>query len=149
MQQAAEMAKNMSEDDLKRMGVGSSEEADMMKNMDPAQMESMMNMSASMRGGGGAGGASGGAPPDPSAMMNDPQMMKAAEDMMKNMSPEMLSSMAKASGMDISEDKAKMVAKFLPYMLKLFKVWTYIKKAWTAMWSSRGRVILAVVVLLV
>jgi len=171
IQQAAAMAQNMSEEDLMRMGVGSGEEADMMKkaaeqmaanpdmmkqvsemmkNMDPAQMESMMNMSASMRGGpGGPGGPGGGAPPDPTAMMNDPGMMKAAEDMMKNMSPEMLSSMAKASGMDISEDKAKMVARFLPYMLKLYKVWTYIKRAWTAMWSSRGRMILALVVVLV
>merc|ERR1712113_58649 len=87
--------------------------------------------------------------PDPSAMMSDPDMMKATEDMMKNMSPEMLASMAKASGMDISEDKAKMVARFLPYMLKLFRVFTYLKKMWSAMWSPKGRVILAVVVLLV
>merc|ERR1712032_461633 len=103
-----------------------------------------------MRGAGGGmpgGGAGEGGMPDPSAMMSDPDMMKATEDMMKNMSPEMLASMAKASGMDISEDKAKMVARFLPYMLKLLRVFTYLKKLWSAMWSAKGRVVLAVVVL--
>merc|ERR1719401_933813 len=85
---------------------------------------------------------------DPSAMMSDPDMLKATEQMMSSMSPEMLASMAKASGMDISEDKAKLVARFLPYMLKLLRVFTYLKKLWSAMWSAKGRVILAVVVLL-
>mmetsp|Transcript_91112 Transcript_91112/g.195379 ORF Transcript_91112/g.195379 Transcript_91112/m.195379 type:complete len:566 (-) Transcript_91112:181-1878(-) len=172
IRQAMEMTKGMSEEDLKRMNIKSPEEADMMrkaaeqmasdpnltkqmsdmmKNMSPEQMESMMNMSSAMRGGGGGsmdmggkGGGSGGM--DPAAMMGDPDMMKAAEQMMSNMSPEMLSSMAKANGVDISEDKAKMVAKFLPYMLKLMRVWGYVKKAWSAIWSKNGRVILAVTV---
>jgi len=177
MKQAMSMAQNMSDDDLTKMGISNPGEADMMKkaaeqmasnpdmmkqvsdmmkNMDPAQMESMMKMSAGMRGGGGMpgmpgmpGGADGeGGMPDASAFLNNPEMMKATEDMMKNMSPEMLSSMAKASGVDLSEDKAKMVARFLPYMLKLFKVFTYLKRAWSAMWSARGRMVLAAVVIL-
>lgn len=174
IKQAAEMAKGMSEDDLKKMGVDNPEEADMMKkaaeqmaanpdmmkqvsemmkNMPPEQMESMMKMSAQMRGGGGMPGMEGmggaGGAPDPSAMMSDPGMMKAAEDMMKNMSPEMLASMAKASGMDISEGHAKYVARFLPYLLKLMRVFAWLKKMWSVMWSAKGRVVLAVVVLLI
>merc|ERR1719464_593071 len=101
----------------------------------------MMNMSSKMRGG-GAAGADGGMP-DPSAMMNDPDMMKATEDMMKNMSPEMLASMAKASGLDLDEGKAKMVARFLPWLLKLMRLFGYLKKAWSAAFSRRGRLILA------
>merc|ERR1712137_1324560 len=41
----------------------------------------------------------GGGSLDPSSLMSNPDMMKATEDMMKNMSPDMLSSMARASGM--------------------------------------------------
>merc|ERR1712012_752083 len=97
----------------------------------------------------GRGGACGGGAGDGGDGMPDPSaMVKATEDMMKNMSPEMLASMAKAAGLDISDDKAKMVARFLPYMLKLLRIFTYLKKMWSAMWSARGRVIMAIIVLL-
>merc|ERR1719230_1138296 len=99
-----------------------------------------MNMSRSMGGAGGMPGMGGGMPGmdamagkggmDPSAMMNDPDMLKATEQMMKNMSPEMLASMAKASGMDLSEDKAKLVAKFLPWLMRLMRWFGHLKKGW-------------------
>lgn len=183
IQQAAEMTKNLSEEDLKRMNINSPEEADMMrkaaeqmaadpnltkqmsemmKNMGPEQMESMMEMSRSMGGMGGMGGG-GGMPGgmagmmagmgggkggmDPSAMMSDPDMMKATEQMMSSMSPEMLASMAKASGMDISEDKAKMVARFLPLMMRLMRWFGYLKKGWNQLWTRNGRIGIAVFVL--
>merc|ERR1712226_988951 len=109
----------------------------MMKNMTPEQMESMMNLSSQMRGGGGPAAAmrGGGEAMDPSTMMGDPDMMKAAEQMMSSMSPEMMASMAKASGVDISEDKAKMAVKFLPYLMRLMRLWGHLKKAWKAVWS--------------
>merc|ERR1719335_664278 len=99
--------------------------SEMMKNMSPEQMQSMMDMSAKMRGGGAASGAKGpgDGPPDVASMMNDPDMMKATEDMMKNISPEMLQSMmspemlqsiSKSSGVEIDESRAKTIAKVLP-----------------------------------
>lgn len=168
VQQAMDMTKGMSEEDLKRLNMSGQDAemmrkaaeqmtanpdlmksmSEMMKNMPPEQLESMMNLSAKMRGGGGPGGMDGPGAMDPSALLNDPEMMKAAEQMMKSMSPETLASMAKASGVDLSEDKAKMITRFLPYMLKLLQLFGYLKKAWTAMCSARGRVVLAVVVLI-
>merc|ERR1711920_1646 len=110
----------------------------------------MMQMSRSMGGTGGGGGSmpsfGGQSGMDPSAMMSDPDMMKATEQMMSSMSPEMLASMAKASGLDISEDKAKMVAKFLPWMMRLMRWFGHVKKVWSAVWSRNGRIGLAVVV---
>merc|ERR1719265_2996428 len=103
--------------------------SNMMKNMPPDQLQKMMEMSANMRrgGGGGMGPPGGGGAPDADAMeamMNDPEMMKAAEDMMRNMTPETLSSMAKASGIDLPEDKAEMIGKFMwvvPYLMKAMR----------------------------
>merc|ERR1712232_1407378 len=104
-----------------------------------------------MRGGGGGPAAAGpnGAPMDPSAMMSDPDMMKATEEMMGSMSPEMLSSMAKASGVDISEDKAKLIAKSLPTMLRLMRWFGHLKKGWKHMWSPKGKIVLAVIIVLI
>merc|ERR1711972_241124 len=97
-------------------------------------------------------GKGGGAPSpegvDPTSILNDPDMMKATEDMMKSMTPETLASMARASGMDISEDKAKLVARLLPWLMKFMRVFGHLKRFWSAMWSPRGRVFLAVAVLL-
>mmetsp|Transcript_61934 Transcript_61934/g.191763 ORF Transcript_61934/g.191763 Transcript_61934/m.191763 type:complete len:557 (-) Transcript_61934:102-1772(-) len=166
LQQAMNMTKDLSEEDLKKMNIHSKEQADMMrqaaeqmasnpeltkgltdmmKNMSPDQVQEMMKLSGGMRG----GGAGGMGPPgnmDPSAMMSDPDMLKATEEMMKNMSPETLASMAKASGMDISEDKAKLIAKFLPLIMRLMRWFGYLKRLWAAMWSKNGRLVLAGVV---
>eukprot|EP00413_Alexandrium_margalefii_P011573 CAMPEP_0204550318 /NCGR_PEP_ID=MMETSP0661-20131031/25033_1 /ASSEMBLY_ACC=CAM_ASM_000606 /TAXON_ID=109239 /ORGANISM="Alexandrium margalefi, Strain AMGDE01CS-322" /LENGTH=130 /DNA_ID=CAMNT_0051557273 /DNA_START=15 /DNA_END=407 /DNA_ORIENTATION=- len=118
--------------------------------MKPEQMQEMLKLSGSMRGGPGGGGGGMPAMPaggmDPSAMMADPDMLKATEEMMKSMSPETLASMAKASGLDISEDKARLVAKFLPYMMRLMRWFGYLKKLWSAMWSKNGRLVIAGVV---
>lgn len=173
LQHAVNMTKDMSDEDLKRMNIKSKEEADMMrsaaermaadpdlakglsdmmKNISPEQMQEMMKLSGSMRGGGADGmpsmpGGMGGM--DPSAMMSDPDMLKATEQMMKNVSPEMLASMAKANGMDISEDNAKRVAKFLPYLMRLMRWFSYLKKLWGMMWSKNGRMVLAGAVVLI
>merc|ERR1712113_258588 len=98
-----------------------------------------------MRGKGGEGSSPD---VDPASILSDPDMMKATEEMMKSMSPETLASMARASGMDISEDKAKFVARLLPWLMKLMRVMGHVKKMWSAMWSPRGRVVMAVLVLL-
>lgn len=168
IQQAVEMTKGMSEDDLKKMNINSPEEADMMrkaaeqmasnpdltkqisemmKNMPPEQLQSMMDLSARMRGG-TAGGMPSSAGMDPSSFMSDPDMMKATEEMMKGMPPETLASMARASGLDISDDKAKIIARFLPWMMKLMRWFGYLKRGWSAMCSPTGRVVLAVIVLM-
>merc|ERR1719356_2265633 len=137
--------------------------SNMMKSMPPEQLQRMMELSSQMRSG-GAGGATasdgldsadGGSMDSPdskaamSAMMNDPEMMKATEEMMRNMSPETLASMAKASGLDLDEGKAKMVARLLPWLMRLMRVFGYIKRGWSGLFSRRGRYILAAIVLLV
>merc|ERR1711972_84731 len=104
-----------------------------------------MDLSSRMRGT-NAGASSSDV--DPASVLSDPEMMKATEEMMKSMSPETLASMARASGMDISEDKAKLVARLLPWLMKFMRVFGHLKRFWSAMWSPRGRVFLAVVVLL-
>eukprot|EP00490_Sorites_sp_Unknown_P030380 CAMPEP_0114685044 /NCGR_PEP_ID=MMETSP0191-20121206/59940_1 /TAXON_ID=126664 /ORGANISM="Sorites sp." /LENGTH=171 /DNA_ID=CAMNT_0001968845 /DNA_START=171 /DNA_END=686 /DNA_ORIENTATION=+ len=114
----------------------------MMKNIPPDQMQKMMEMSMKMKQGGGD-------PKDASQMLNDPEMMKAAEEMMKNMSPEALQSMAKSAGIEVSESHAKMMSKVMPYLMKCLKLWGFIKRMFVAMFSARGRVILAVVILMV
>lgn len=112
--------------------------SEMMKNMDPEQMEKMMEMSKTMRerrrGGGGSSGGAGGEDGDgpegmdPAAMsgamgsfMDDPKMMKAAEDMMKSMKPETLSAMAKSQGVDLDEDKARMMSRLVPWIMRLMR----------------------------
>merc|ERR1719498_71592 len=135
IQQNPELGKQMSE---------------MIKNMPPEQMQKMMEMSANMRGGKGGSGGGPAGPPDASAFLDDPDMMKAAEDMMKNMSPEMLAGMAKSQGIDMDENKAKMLGKMMPYMpyvLKCMRAFGLVKRGFKNMFSARGRIIIAVVVL--
>lgn len=114
----------------------------MMKNIPPEQMQKMMDMSMKMKSGGDG-------TQDPSQMLNDPEMMKAAEEMMKNMSPEALQSMAKSAGMEVSESQAKMISRVMPFMMKALKLWGHVKGMFSAMFSPRGRIVLAVVILLV
>eukprot|EP00435_Cladocopium_sp_Y103_P018264 s2781_g4.t1 len=114
----------------------------MMKNMPPEQMQKMMEMSMKMKSGGAD-------PKDASQMLNDPEMMKAAEEMMKSISPEALQSMAKSAGIEVSESHAKMMSKVMPYLMKCLKLWGFIKRMFAAMFSARGRMILAAVILFV
>mmetsp|Transcript_46727 Transcript_46727/g.84341 ORF Transcript_46727/g.84341 Transcript_46727/m.84341 type:complete len:533 (+) Transcript_46727:95-1693(+) len=116
----------------------------MMSSIPPEQMQKMMEMSMKARQGGDGSG-----PKDPMEMMNDPDMMKAAEEMMKNVSPDMLQSMAKASGVELGDGQAKMISRVMPFMLGCFKAWGYVKKPFQAMWSPKGRIVLAVVILLI
>jgi len=156
MKQVMEMTKNISPEELAKMTGGNPEEAkmmqqaaeemaknpelgkqmsDMMKNMDPKEMEKMMEMSKNMREKrANSGGESNGPLGDTQAlggtmgnMMNDPQMMKAAEDMMKSMKPETLSAMAKSQGMDLDEDKARMMTKMIPWVMKVMRGLAYCK----------------------
>lgn len=120
--------------------------SEMMKNIDPEQMQKMMDQGMRRRGQGSSSSSDAG-PPDMSDMLNNPEMMKAAEEMMKNMSPEMLTSMAKSSGLDINEDQAKMMTKlmpFIPYAMKAWRCFSWVKKN---VFSSRGRVLLAAFIL--
>merc|ERR1719517_189892 len=118
----------------------------------------MMDMSAKMRGGGGAASGAGGAgdgPPDVASMM------KATEDMMKNISPEMLQSMmspemlqsiSKSSGVEIDESRAKTIAKVLPWVLpwlmRFMRWFSYLRKIWSSSWN-RKRIGLSVLVVIV
>lgn len=51
--------------------------------------------------------------------------------------------------MEVSESHAKMISKVMPYLMKALKLWGYIKKMFVAMFSARGRIILAVVIVMV
>jgi len=113
----------------------------MMASIPPEQMQKMMELSMKAKQGDGS--------KDPMDMMNDPDMMKAAEEMMKNVSPEMLQNMAKASGVEVSDGQAKMISRVMPFMLGCFKVWGYVKKPFKAAFSPKGRIVLAVVILLI
>lgn len=133
------VAKQMSEnpDMAKQM-------TEMMKNVSPEQMQNMMKLTATMRGDGKGDDDEGGM--DPSALLNDPDMIKVTEDLMKNMSPEMLASMARASGVDMSDDKAKLVAKFLPWIMTLIRWFGYIKRVLGFFFTKKGRIAVAVIV---
>ena len=56
---------------------------------------------------------------------------------------------AKFAGVEVSDSHAKMLSKVMPYMMKALKLWGYIKKMFQAMFSARGRIVLAVVIVLV
>ena len=91
--------------------------ASMMKNMKPEAMEGMMKMASEMKDM-GLDPTSGGAP-SADAMskmaekMKDPAMQAAMSDMMKNISPEQLKEMSKASGMNMSDEQAEQTAKMM------------------------------------
>jgi len=133
--------------------------SNMMKNMPPDQLQKMMEFSSKVAADGkmpagmgmGAAGGLGGMDQTAamSSMMNDPDMMKATEEMMKNMSPETLAAMAKASGVDLDEGKAKMVARFLPWLMRFMRWFGYLKQGWSALFSRKGRFVIAGIVVVV
>eukprot|EP00054_Salpingoeca_dolichothecata_P037790 m.276021 g.276021 ORF g.276021 m.276021 type:complete len:473 (-) comp78820_c0_seq1:29-1447(-) len=87
----------------------------MMSNMSPEAMKSMMEMSTSLQGSMNAAGSSPGQPPQatPEMMkqlqeqMKNPETRKAMADMMTKLSPEQLSQMSQQAGVDISPEMAK------------------------------------------
>ena len=89
--------------------------AEMMKDMSPETMETMMSMAAGMQGGGvGPDGM-----PTPDTMkqmqqkMGDPKMQKAMAEMMSKVNPEQIKQMSKAAGMNMSDEQAEHAAKTL------------------------------------
>ena len=131
MSKASDMMENMTDEQMEAMtasmpgGAGmpkidpkmAKQAASMMKNMKPEAMEGMMKMAAEMKDM-GLDPASGGAP-SADAMskmaekMKDPAMQAAMSDMMKNISPEQLKEMSKASGMNMSDEQAEQTAKMM------------------------------------
>jgi hypothetical protein len=102
----------MSPDMLRQAG-------DMMKNMSPEDMDRMMEMASSMRGNGGfpgGGAAPGGAMPgaaDLQGMLKNPEAMKMATEMMRNMKPEDLARMSQGAGMNMTPQQAEAVTQQL------------------------------------
>ena len=131
MSKASDMMENMTDEQLEAMtasmpgGAGmpkidpkmAKQAASMMKNMKPEAMEGMMKMASEMKDM-GLDPTSGGAP-SADAMskmaekMKDPAMQAAMSDMMKNISPEQLKEMSKASGMNMSDEQAEQTAKMM------------------------------------
>ena len=180
MSKAAEMMENMSEEQLEEMQkmAGASmpgapkldpgmakQAAAMMKNMDPEAMSGMMEMAAKMREGGGMPGGGPSLGPDgqptPEMMaamteqMKDPKMQEAMSSMMKNITPEQLKEMTKASGINMTDEQAEQTAKVMQSispetMARMMKVgsffqWTFARfrrtyQARSIHWSSYDRV---------
>jgi len=168
MKQVAEMAKSMGVDssadpgeaEMMRKAAESlsanpelgAQMSNMLKSMPPDQLQKMMEMSSKMKSkkdaGGGAGCMDAASMDD---VMGYPDMMKVAEDMMANMSPETLMAMASSSGIELDEGKAKMIGKLmplLPYVMKTMHFFGKVKKGVKALFSPRGRIVIAVVVML-
>eukprot|EP00930_Biecheleria_cincta_P003169 TRINITY_DN104101_c0_g1_i1.p1 TRINITY_DN104101_c0_g1~~TRINITY_DN104101_c0_g1_i1.p1 ORF type:complete len:291 (+),score=61.00 TRINITY_DN104101_c0_g1_i1:155-1027(+) len=137
--------------------------SDVMADIPPEQLAQMMQASASMFSGKGGAtasnsssvGASGGSAtmPDPThsasmqQMMNDPKMMKAAEDMMAKLSPETLASIAQASGMKLDENNKKMIARYAPFFKFAVKCMFCCKRARTGV-SGKGKYMVAVLAIM-
>jgi hypothetical protein len=89
--------------------------SEMMKNMRPEDMERMMEMSNSLRmPSSSAGGPSGGAMPsaqDMQGLLNNPEAMKMATNMMRTMKPEDLARMSQSAGMNMTPEQAEAVTR--------------------------------------
>jgi len=89
--------------------------SEMMKNMRPEDMERMMEMSNSLRmPSSSAGGQSGGAMPsaqDMQGLLNNPEAMKMATNMMRTMKPEDLARMSQSAGMNMTPEQAEAVTR--------------------------------------
>jgi len=109
----------------------------MMSSMKPEDMQKMQEMMA---------GADG----DPSKAMDmmseNPDMLDQAAKMMQNMNPDDLAKMMPGS----DPNQAKMLSKlmpYLPYLLKCMKIFGYCRRGFKTMFSPKGRIAIAVVVL--
>ena len=85
--------------------------ADMMSNMDPEQMSSMM---ASMQSGSGG--------PDPSAMaglLRDPKSRQMMQQMMSNINAQQLAAMSQAAGQKLTPEQVHRAASEVPSVIAL------------------------------
>lgn len=88
--------------------------SEMFKNMSPEDMEQMMEVASSMRAGGSAGAAggpsNGGTMPsaqDLQGLLNNPEAMKMASNMMRSMKAEDLARMSRSAGLNITPQQAE------------------------------------------
>lgn len=139
--------------------------SDVMADIPPEQLEKMMQASASMFAGqGGATASSSGSAgassssatvPDPNCpgsaamqqMMSDPKMMKAAEDMMANLSPETLASIAQASGLKLDDNNKKMITRYAPLFKFGMKCMFCCKRARSGV-GGKGKYMVAVLAIM-
>jgi len=182
LKQSVEMMKGMSPDDLKRMqemaanmrsSRGATAGAGVPSTAAAGAGDSPSSSSSSPPPLSGSPGLPPGMPMDPAnmspeeqarmqkEMMNNPEMMKMASEMMKNMSPEQFASMSKAAGMDMSEEQAKKVSEMMSNMSpetmqRMMKVAGSVKGAadscgrvmkWVR--SREGLLVIAVLILIV
>jgi len=118
--------------------------SEMMKNMDPSQLEAMAK---SM-------GQPGAAPQMPAGdMFNDPKVVKSMESMVDSLPDEVFDDILKRGvGEDtqlpamVTGSRVRVVVRF---MMKLLRLWLFIKTALAAMMSKQGALILAIIVLIV
>eukprot|EP00873_Tetraselmis_striata_P012198 jgi/Tetstr1/432462/TSEL_021838.t1 len=113
--------------------------ADMMKNMDPADMMRMQQMGSGMGMGGGAGMGAAGMSAEQRErmqqdMMSNPDSVKMVSKMMDSMDPKTLAAMSKSAGMEISEEQAAKMKDAMKnikpeHMEKIMKVAGYAQKA--------------------
>jgi len=121
----------------------------MMKNMSPEDMENMMKMQGKMMGGGGSSGSAGAPPPDPAQMMKDPEMVKTAENFVKNMSPDMVKEAMKGQGVEVSDRQAQLVTKALPVIMAVYRYFLHLKATLGMLFTKEGRLVLAFIILII
>ncbi|KAF4717071.1 hypothetical protein FOZ62_030047, partial [Perkinsus olseni] len=167
-QDAAAMREMMrNKDMMKAMG-------DMMKNMSPEQMDAMSQAAASSSGKPSASAASSsssaaeGVPPadapkmpaHPGDIFKDPQMLKSMEAMINSMPDDVLENLiAQQAGAQAGDGTAppaalpkwlsgRVIKFFLKIIMKLARLVIFIRNLFAAMFSRRGKYIIALLVLL-
>jgi len=111
----------------------------MMEKMSPEDMEKMQKMA-------GEGGMGGDPASAMDAMTNNPEMLSQAAKMFENMSPEDIEKIMPGT----DPGQAKMLGKMMPYMpyiLRCMKVFGYARRGWKAIFTTKGRVVIALVIL--
>jgi len=136
---------------------------DMMKNMSQEDMQNIVKMQQGMMGGGapGASGSSGSkstfmkggqdgaAPKKPEDMMKDPEMVKAAESFVKNLSPEMIQETMKSQGYEVSDSQAKWISRIVPYAMIGYRYFLHLRNGMSWLFTKDGRLVLGVLLLIV
>ena len=126
---ASEMMKNMSEEDLARMGqqMGGAGfdpgmakmAADMMGKMDPADIQQMMDMMQGQEDVAGAQGDPGKMQEKMAKMMEDPNMMDKVTKMMSNMDTDDLIKMSEQAGMKLDPTQVEKLKQMKPEHMQM------------------------------